>query len=314
MGFTRLARFSQMMRMRPRWTVAGMFLLSGAIALAGQGQRGFPGGARGGAGAGQRPAPTNFPAQQRPAADPAVVARGKSLYEINCRSCHGVDLRGGDQGGPNLLRSQVALNDQAGELILPIVREGRKNPGMGEMPAFPLASDDVKAIAEYIHSVAATAQRQGGPPPGPRPALNVLVGDAGAGKTYFDSKCSSCHSATGDLAGIGSRVTDPVTLQNNWLAGQTGGGRGGRGGRGGNANAPTVTVTLQGQKVEGRLNRIDDFIVILDMEDGTSRSFRRNGDNPKVEVKDPRDPHRNLLPEYTDKDIHDVTAYLVTLK
>lgn len=298
-------------RVRTGLTVTCL-LLSAAIAIAGQGQRGG-GGARGGGGnaaGGQRQTPTNFPAQQRPPGDPAVVARGKSLYEINCRSCHGADLRGGEQGGTNLLRSQATLNDKAGELIYPIVREGRRNPGMPQMPSIPIQQDDVKAIAEYIHSVLATAQRQGGPPPGPRPVLNLLVGDAGAGKTYFEAKCSSCHSVTGDLRGIGGRTTDVMQLQNNWLAGTTGG----RGG-GGNANPVTVTVTpSSGSKVEGRLNRIDDFIVIVNLEDGSTRSFRRDGDNPKVEVRDPRDPHRKLLPEYTDKDIHDVTAYLVTLK
>ena len=55
--------------------------------------------------------PATFPAQQRPAGDPAVIARGGSLYAIQCRSCHGVDLRGGDLGGPNLLRSQLVLSD-----------------------------------------------------------------------------------------------------------------------------------------------------------------------------------------------------------
>jgi cytochrome c oxidase cbb3-type subunit 3 len=228
---------------------------------------------------------------------------------MHCRLCHGVDLRGGDQGGPNLLRSQTALNDNAGELIYPVVRDGRRNPGMSPMPAISLPEADVKAIAEYIHSILSTTQRQGGPPPGPTPVLNVLVGNAGAGKTYFDAKCGSCHSATGDLRGIGTRIADPTRLQNSWLAGNT------SGGRGGNTSPVTVTVTpLSGPKVEGHLNRLDDFIVVLDLEDGTTRSFRRDGNNPRVEVRDPRDPHRNLLPEYTDKDIHDVTAYLESLK
>ena len=263
-------------------------------------------GNRGGAGRGAA-APTNFPAQQRPAGDPALVARGNTLYGIHCRSCHGADLRGGEQGGINLLRSQLVLNDQNGELIFPVVRDGLNNPGLSPMPAVPISLDEVKAIAEYIHSVAATAQRQGGPPPGPPLALNVLVGDAAAGKTYFAAKCSTCHSATGDLSGIGGRIVDPMQLQNSWLAGG--------GGRGGNATPVTATVSLQnGQKVEGQLNRIDDFIVILTMKDGSTQSFRRTGDVPNVEIRDPRAAHRNLLPEYTDKDIHDVTAYLVTLK
>jgi cytochrome c oxidase cbb3-type subunit III len=299
------------MRIRTSISVACV-LVSAVAMLAGQGQRGGRGGGVGVGGnavAGPRPAPTSFPAQQRPAGDPAVVAKGKLLYESNCRSCHGADLRGGESGGTNLLRAQSTLNDKAGELIFPVVRDGRRDAGMPQMPAFPLAQDDVKAIAEYIHSVLATAQRQGGPPPGPRPVLNVLVGDAAAGKTYFDSKCKACHAVDGDLKGIGSRNPDPMQLQNTWLAGSAGGGRGGRG------TPVAVTVTpSSGPKVEGQLNRIDDFLVIVNLADGSSKSFRRDGENPKVEVRDPRDPHRNMLPEYTDKDIHDVTAYLVTVK
>src|SRR5687768_8948263 len=57
----------------------------------------------------------NYPQQQRPLADAAVLARGKGLYESSCSACHGIDLRGGQQGGPNLLRSQLVLSDKAGE-------------------------------------------------------------------------------------------------------------------------------------------------------------------------------------------------------
>src|SRR5437773_8745055 len=110
-------------------------------------------GARGGTAQG---APTaSFPAQQRPPGDAAMIARGKTLYEIHCRLCHGADLRGGEQGGSNLLRSGVALNDQSGELFQPVIREGRKNPGLPSMPTNDLSTDDIRAIAEYIHSVLA---------------------------------------------------------------------------------------------------------------------------------------------------------------
>jgi cytochrome c oxidase cbb3-type subunit 3 len=220
-------------------------------------------------------------------------------------------------GGVNLLRSPLVLTDQHGELILPVVRGGRMNPGMPPMPPFPqIPDDDVKAIAEYIHAVAATMRGQGNPPPGSEPVvLNILVGDPNAGKAYFEAKCSTCHSTTGDLQAIGTRYADPVQLQNSWVAG-AGGGRGGRGGRGGAARAQvTVAVTLpSGQKVEGRLDRIDDFIVVLTPADGVQRSFRRTGDVPRVEIRDPLEGHRKLLSVYTDKDIHDVTAYLVTVK
>jgi cytochrome c oxidase cbb3-type subunit III len=263
-----------------------------------------------------------FPAQQRTLADAAVIERGNTLYGINCRLCHGPDLRGGDMGGVNLLRSPLVLDDKDGELILPVVQSGRQNPGMPVMPPFPLPPDDVKAIAEYIHSVVATARPQGAPPPGAEVALNIVVGDAKAGAAYFASKCASCHSATGDLQGIASRVSEPMQLQNLWVAGIGGGGRGGRGTAAGAAptdasNRRPVTVavtTANGQRVEGRLDRIDDFIVTLTSGDGLQRTFRRVGDVPKVEITDPLDGHKKLFVQYTNKDIHDVTAYLVTLK
>jgi cytochrome c oxidase cbb3-type subunit 3 len=272
---------------------------------------------RGGRGGGRGPA--TFPAQQRQLADPDVIARGKALFVPNCSSCHGVDLRGGVTGGPNLLRSQVVLTDQHGELILPIVHGARAERGM---PAIPLPDDDVVAIAEYIHSVLASARPQGAPPESEAPPPNALVGDASAGSTYFASKCASCHSPTGDLAGIGTRLPEAKALQNYWVIG--GGGGGGRGGRGGgpatgNANADrrtvTATVTLPtGEKVDGRLVRLDNFFVTVALEDGRLRTFRREGALPKIDVKDPLAFHKELPAMLTDKDMHDVTAYLATLK
>jgi cytochrome c oxidase cbb3-type subunit 3 len=272
-----------------------------------------PGGGRGqGRGGGRG----EFPAQQRPPGDPAVVARGKTVYDVNCGSCHGPDLRGGELGGPNLLRSQVVLIDQAGELIRPIVRGSREDKGM---PAVNLSDDDIKAVAEFIHSVGATARRQGAPPAANVPPPNVLVGDATAGQAYFAAKCSGCHSPTGDLQGIAIKTIDAKALQNLWVSGGAGGGRGGgrQGGGGGlpNPSAPTVTVTVPpAEKVEGRLVRIDDFLVTLIQADGTVRSFRRDGDRPAVEIHDPLQAHKALLAVLTDKDMHDVTAYLATLK
>ena len=312
--------------MRPRTALAtAAYLLMACIAvtMAAQGAPpqtppAAPGGAAQ-APAGQPPGPGQggrgrgmgtFPAQQRPPADPAIVTRGSGLYGVYCRACHGTDLRGGDQGGPNLLRSQTVLNDQNGELILPIVQNGRQNPGMPVMPPLSLPDDDVRAIATFIHSVTASARGQGAPPAGPPVELNIVVGDAKAGEAYFNATCRACHAAT-DMQGIATRIGDPMTLQNYWVGG--GGGRAGRG-----AKPPTpATVTVieaSGQKHEGRLVRIDDFTVVLTPADGLTRSFRRDDDVPKIEIKDPRQAHLKLLPSYADKDIHDVTAYLVTLK
>jgi cytochrome c oxidase cbb3-type subunit 3 len=250
------------------------------------------------------------PGQQRPPGDPARIERGKTLYGINCTGCHGADLRGGDIGGPNLLRSQAALSDRDGEIIVPIIQGARKDTGM---PAINLNPDDAKAVAEYVRSVLETIGRQGMPPSTGKEAPSILVGNASEGNAYFAVKCGSCHSATGDLQGIATRVPDAKALQNLWVSG------GGRGGRGlaANSSARTVTVTVtpaSGEKVEGRLMRIDDFLVTVGLADGTVRTFRREGDVPRVELHDPMKGHRDLLPVYTDKDMHDLTAYLVTLK
>jgi cytochrome c oxidase cbb3-type subunit 3 len=151
------------------------------------------GGRQGGAGQGGPPRP-NFPQQQRPTADPAVVARGKALYETNCVACHGIDLRGGQMGGPNLLRSQLALSDKAGELIGPVIQNGRPNPAGNAppMPPFPMPPDDIKAVAEYLHSVLGRAGAQGRPPDANEvPPEKILVGDAAAGQKYFAGSCGT---------------------------------------------------------------------------------------------------------------------------
>jgi cytochrome c oxidase cbb3-type subunit III len=288
------------MRVRIGWAAAGLVGLTMAAAspVGAQGRRqgGF------------------VPGQQRPPGDPAQIARGKTLYGINCTGCHGADLRGGDLGGPNLLRSQVALSDRDGELIVPIIQGSRQDAGM---PAIKLTPEDGKAAAAYVRSVLETIGTQGTPPAAGLAAPSVLVGNASEGQAYFAARCSSCHSATGDLHGIATRIPDPKALQNAWVAG---GARGGRGGRGAAADAPsartvTVAVTLpSGESVEGRLVLIDDFLVTVGLADGTMRTFRRDGDVPKVDLRDPMKSHRDLLAVYTDKAMHDVTAYLVTLK
>jgi len=291
--------------------VLGSIVVLGAQQPPGGGQGRAGGQGPGGAGRqGGNPQAT-FPAQQRPLADPTLIARGSGLYGVHCRLCHGSDLRGGEMGGSNLLRSQLALNDQDGELIGPVIAQGRQNPGQPSMPAIPLPSEDQRAVAAYIHSVHATMRGQGSPPAGPVAELNILVGDAKAGEAYFKTNCSSCHSPTGDLQGIATRFPDPVQLQNAWVGG--GGGRGR--GAGSARRQATVTVTPQnGQKVEGRLDRIDDFMVILTTPEGMQRSFSRSGEVPIVQVRDPMERHRRMLAAYTDNDIHNVTAYLVTLK
>jgi cytochrome c oxidase cbb3-type subunit III len=257
------------------------------------------------AGAARPARPPAYPT--RPPADPVVLERGKALYGVNCNFCHGSDARGGE-GGPNLLRSEMVLNDKNGEGIAGVVQNGRMEQGM---PKFPFTIAQISDIATYIHSF-----KVGGYDVSRMVPLSIVVGDAKEGEAYFKSTCASCHSVTGDLKGIGAKISDPKALQNTWLM-PGGGGRGPRAGGASPVNVPPTTVTVtpaSGGKVDGRLIRVDDFIVTLAEEDGSERTFRRDGDTPKVEIHDPLQPHKDLLPKYTDKDIHNLTSYLVTVK
>ena len=244
-------------------------------------------------------------AATRPAVDPAVLERGQGLYSVNCASCHGSEARGGETC-PNLLRSPVILDDQNGELLLPVVRAGRPERGM---PARPdLSETQIRDLATFLRNLRTT-----GRDPGRNRPATIVVGDATAGQAYFAATCARCHSASGDLKGLATKFSDPRQLQQAWLAGTAAGGRGAPVGAA--PKVTTATVTLpSGQQFEGQQMRLDDFVVSLKLADGSTRTFVRNGDVPKVEIHDPLQPHRDLVPRYTDRDIHNVTAYLVTLK
>lgn len=273
------------------------FVLSTVILAAQQpAGRGDAPGRIGGAGIGAYPA--------RPPGEPAVVERGRATYSTYCSFCHGADTRGGD-GGPSLLRSQLVLDDQKGELIGPVVLTGRADRGM---PKFALTADQVADIAAFVHSfrVAGYDNSRNQPP-------TIVVGDAAAGQTFFASKCASCHSPTGDLQRIATRVSNPRMLQQMWLMPGSVSGRGVPPPT--NATPPRARVTVAaGETIEGEIERLDDFSVAIRKADGTRASWRIVEGNPKVEIIDPLKPHRDLLPTYRDADIHNVTAYLVTLK
>jgi mono/diheme cytochrome c family protein len=261
-----------------------------------------PSGGQGG-GRGVITSPRNAYPERTPD-DPAAVARGKALYGVNCQFCHGADIRGGD-GGPSLLRSGLVLDDQHGELIAPVVQNGRTDRGM---PKFAFTNEQAADVAGFLHTFKAAGYDESR-----RRPPSILVGDAKAGEAFFAARCGSCHSATGDLRGIATRIEDHRLLQQTWLMPGSGAGRG---------SSPPVKIAptrvvvtpASGEKVEGVLDRLDDFFVSLTTDAGEHRSFRLSGDARGVEVKDPLQPHMNLLRTYTDADIHNVTAYLVTLK
>jgi cytochrome c oxidase cbb3-type subunit III len=244
--------------------------------------------------------------------DPAAVERGAKLFAANCAGCHGGTARGGP-GAPDLLRSILVLDDEKGILIAPVIRNGRVDLGM---PKSNLPDSQIADIVAWIHVQTWTAGHRSS-----YAFQDVLTGDPKKGETYFANTCAACHSAIGDLKGIGARY-DAFSLQARWLQPSGGGRGGGGGGRGGRGPAPaseraavTVTVTPpSGNAVTGKLDRIDDFSVSLRDSQGEYHSFLREGNVPKVEVHDPIRPHVELLRKYTDADIHNVTAYLVTLK
>jgi cytochrome c oxidase cbb3-type subunit III len=256
---------------------------------------------------GTPPAPAARPSAYpvRAAADPAVVQRGRQIFSANCSFCHGSDARGGE-GGPNLIRSELVLNDKNGELIATVVQNGRPDKGM---PKFDLSLEEIASIAAFIHSmpVGGRAETTG--------VVDPLVGEAKAGEAYFNGpgKCASCHSVSGDLTGIGAKYTDVRALQGAMLSG-------GAAVTQGYAGLPasarkTVTVTMQsGETVKGQLDQIDDFIVALTDSDGNYHSYVRHGDSPKVTISNPLQPHFDMLRNFKDEDIHNLTAYLVTLK
>jgi mono/diheme cytochrome c family protein len=256
---------------------------------------------QGGRGGGAQAA---FP--KRASADPAVLERGKAIYSVNCQFCHGADTRGGD-AGPSLLRSQLVQDDRSGELIATVLASGRPPA----MPKFDFTREQASDIAAFLHSFDINSRD----PARMRPET-IVTGDAAAGETYFKKTCGSCHSPTGDLSGLHARFPDPRALQQWWLLpGSDGRGRGAAAAAAARLKPITATVTLpDGQKYEGRLVRLDEFAVSIMDADGTTRSFRRERELPLVDVRDPLQPHRSLLRTYSDKDIHDVTAYLVSVR
>ena len=225
------------------------------------------------------------------------------------------DLRGGDIGGPNLLRSQVALSDQDGELILPIIQGSRQNAGM---PAIAMSPEDAKAVAAYVRSVVATIGRQGMPPAIGLAAPSVLVGNAARARRTSLPSAAVAIPPPAICKALPRDISDPKALQNTWVSG--GGGRWPRRRtRGAAAEPERPHRHCRRHTAREKAWKAGSCASTTSWSQSAwptapSRTFRRNGDVPKVEVHDPMQAHQDLLPVYTDKDMHDVTAYLVTLK
>ena len=238
--------------------------------------------------------------------DPVAVDRGRAAFGEKCSACHRANARGG-QGfaGPDLIRSVLVLQDANGQQITAHLQTAHK-------PPISLTASDTTDIRTFLHrEITYAAERSN------YQLQFVMTGNAKAGETYFNGAggCSKCHSPTGDLKGIGSRHDGP-TLQTLIAFGVAGGGGRGRG------DSPAVsrtarraTVTLpSGETFSGVLVRLTDFDVTIRDEAGKPLSWLRNGNIPKVQVTDPLQGHTDLLVKYKDSDIHDLAAYLATLK
>jgi cytochrome c oxidase cbb3-type subunit 3 len=248
------------------------------------------------------------PASQRPAppATPQTFPReqieaGRTRFAAQCGFCHGRDTAGGEAGS-DLTRSELVGSDVGGDKLIPMIRSGRPEKGM---PAFTLPDTDFAAIVAFIHDQRALAATAEG---GRRSvsATDLATGNSDAGRRYFQTNCASCHSATGDLQGVGSRLQGLPLLQRMLYprAGARGGSR---------TPPPPVTVTLRtGQTVTGALDYRDEFTIALIDADGWRRSWPAN--QVTINYEDRLEAHARQLAKYTDKDMHDVLAYLQSLK
>jgi cytochrome c oxidase cbb3-type subunit 3 len=221
--------------------------------------------------------------------DSAAAASGKRVYTQYCINCHGSLARGTEQG-PDLLHSVLVLRDKAGSELRPALQ---KLPGHNR----DLTDSEMAGLSDFFRDqIERTARnRNADVPP------NVLTGNKDAGQAYFNGagRCGSCHSPAGDLARVGAKY-DPLTLQQRFLFPRK--------------QPSEVTVTpASGPAVSGVLERLDDFEVSLRDAAGQYRSFHRT---PEVQVKvsDPLAAHYALLDEYTDTEIHNVVAYLESLR
>ena len=225
---------------------------------------------------------------QQPPAD-----AGQAVFRRDCAFCHGRD-GGGGESGPDLTRSKLVGDDNAGSAIGPVVREGRPDRGM---PAFHLTDQELAGVVAFLHARKAKAEADKGGRKGVDEA-DLLTGNAEAGQKYFEHACAACHSPTGDFAGLTKRLRG-LRLEERMLYP--------RGAK------STVTVTLpDGESFSGELSYLDEFTVALKDAGGKHRSWPAAG--VKYSVSSPAEAHQELLPKYTDEDVHNLMAYLETLR
>jgi len=271
-------------------------LAAGALAYLGKAPAGFAASSHasgGGQTATGQPSPAgNAPA---PAAAKSTSESGAASFQENCAFCHGRDAAGGETG-PDLTRSKLVESDKRGDKIGEVIRNGRPEK---KMPPFNLPDQEIANLVAFIHSQHAKAVANKGSRRGVD-VSDLQTGNVEAGKSYFNGagNCASCHSPTGDLAGIATRY-EGLDLEERMLYPKDA--------------KSKVTVTLPaGEKVTGTLAYLDEFTVGLRDASGTYRSWSLTG--VKYSVDSPVEAHVTLFGKYTDADIHNLMAYLQTLR
>ena len=226
------------------------------------------------------------------------VQRGASTYSSNCSFCHGATAKG-SANGPSLIDSSLVRHDHEGDLIFQVLHEGRIDKGM---PSFATLDEKKQAdIVAFLHArIQATDSRDTVGPKAGYELKKLLTGDVNAGKEYFNGAggCSKCHSAVGDLAGIATRYS-PTALEGRILYPR--------------GKTLRAVVTLHdGKAIAGMVTHLDPFFIALVDDLGHYHSWDRSA--VVTHVEDPLGQHLLLLAKYTNKDIHDLFAYLETLK
>ena len=235
--------------------------------------------------------PQTYPVEQ--------VQAGELRFTAQCGFCHGRDTAGGETG-PDLTRSKLVAEDTRGDKIGPLLRQGRPDQGM---PSFTLSETDLGAIVAFIHDQKTKFDAFGGGRRAVDPS-DLATGNAAAGQRYFDGTggCAKCHSATGDLAGVATRYKGLALLQRMlYPSGRPAPPR------------PKATVTLaSGQTISGSVASDDEFAIVILDPSGSRKMFEKS--KVKFQIDDPMSAHFDQLGKYTDDDMHNVFAYLDTLK
>ncbi len=253
----------------------------------------------------KKPEPPVLSMNGAPPIDPAAVERGKKVFEPACGFCHGLDARG--KSGPDLLRSTLVLHDENGSQLGAMVRAGRPDRGM---PAFSgMSNEQIADISAFLHAGTMAVTNRFA-----YEIKGLMTGDAKQGEAFFngDGHCSGCHSVSGDLAHIAGKY-EPVELQRRILL-----------------PSPNIMDMYMGKKVKppapskvkvtlpsgeqhaGVLVHSDEFTVVM-QESGGMKSFDRTP-GTKVDIDNPIAAHEAMLPKYTDAQMHNMLAYLETLK